>query len=654
MIWTVCATDDLDERHILRVMERAAREGVSGIEVCHLAIDSFLTYRAFPQLAARRSLARIRGEQAMLRRLCDRAAKLGLRLGMWHHEIEGPEDLLEQLPELRAKDGLIDLEKPLLYEFISGKCAEFFALFPTMDELVLTLTETRYVVAHRPFSETPPSERIRRVLQAVADVTEPLGKRLVIRPFSAVRADELHVRDALRRLRARRVSVMYKTEPFDWNPFLPDEELIGSVKRYEARAETDAGAEYYGQADFPCCYTRYIQRRLDSARRKGARVAVIRVDRGAGHTALGHPVNEANVIAPTQWALDPLRGLDRCRAEWLWQRHGARSARLMNLLERTFEVIQKTLYIDRQSISHRAFPDLEHAKHIQVFALFEETVSLGHMTGHWSMLPTRKTLTHRAILAEKQAAVELARGILREFDRLSATMSPVSREEIRTALLSLEALAQACLSFCRVMAAHTGEMWERPRRATRAFEVERKEFRDLADRIEARHGSDFFRKMPACMRSIADGIAAERAVEVPLRRSLRKRPGLVDYVLCGFAAEGHRLAKRLHTGQTFPFADRFVRATGVGPSEGFAYHLKSLPHRPQRLIVTLAADGAPRPGILRVGDRDLALDPPPSQGLARLEFDLPPRAGKELVIRCSSTTPRPCWVATLELFEPRA
>src|SRR5690606_38912462 len=120
-------------------------------------------------------------------------------------------------------------------------------------------------------------ERVRRLLRAILDATEPRGKQLVIRPFSAIRSDELHVREAVESLNARHVSMMYKTEPFDWNPFLPNEPLIGSITGYEARAETDAGAEYYGQGVFPCLYTEHLAARLDAARERGATTAVIRV-----------------------------------------------------------------------------------------------------------------------------------------------------------------------------------------------------------------------------------------------------------------------------------------------------------------------------------------------------------------------------------------
>ncbi|MEI6493087.1 MAG: hypothetical protein WCO94_11110, partial [Verrucomicrobiota bacterium] len=117
IIWTLCAAGGGgSEQHgyIIRAMERAAAEGVSGVELCYRSVDRLVAYRSFPALAAavdRNELAR---KQAEMREITEKAKSLGLRFGLWHHEVEGPENLLSLLPELLAADGLIDLEAPLL------------------------------------------------------------------------------------------------------------------------------------------------------------------------------------------------------------------------------------------------------------------------------------------------------------------------------------------------------------------------------------------------------------------------------------------------------------------------------------------------------------------------------------------------------------
>lgn len=652
MIWTVCCCDEFDEAHILRTIDQAAAEGVSGVEVCGGTVEKWIGYRAFPRLHSARA-PRWREHQASLARVGERTKARGLRLGLWHHEVEGPPNLLDLMPDLRAKDGLLDLDAPLLEEFIREKCAEFLDLFPAVDEIVLTLTETRFPVAHRPFSEMPIAERIRRVLQAVADATEPRGRTLVIRPFSAVRADELFVRDAVGRLQASRVAMMYKTEPFDWNPFLPDEDLIGSVPRYEIRAETDAGAEYYGQADFPCSYTRFLARRLAPALAKGATVAAIRVDRGSTHNALGHPINEVNVIAPTRLLLGREETLDAVWRAWLIERHGAAPEGLMDLLETSFEVIKKTFYADQQSLTHRAFPTMEMAKTVLAFALFEEDIPLSHLPEHWSMITSRRTPTHAALLAEKEEALALAEKIRADFARLGGTLRPASREAIGEALDRLPLLAEAFLRFCRLTIAHAREMAGAASGGLKvaAFDEESTAFLTLADRVAARFGEGFFREMPAAMRSLAAGLARERALEIPLRAALRARREVVDAVLCGFATEMHRVAKRLHTGGTGFFADRMYRASGAGPDAGFGYTLRGRKGAAARLLLRVA--GPSGPAALEAGGARFDLPAEENARLSERAFDLPRQATEEIPIRIWSVTPRPVRLAGIELLDPK-
>jgi hypothetical protein len=658
VIWSAVETGPMVESYVHQVLDKAAGQGVWGVELCNYAIDEFIAYRRLPALTAGGRRPELEERQAALRRISEHARRLGLRLGLWHHEISGPEDLLERMAELRAADGLINLDCAALYDYIRARIAEFFELFPTVDELVLTMTETQYPVAHRPFCDIPASERIRRLLQAITDVTEPLGKQLVIRPFSAIRQDELAVRAAVEQLSAANVSMMYKTEPFDWHPFLPDEELIGSVKRYEARMETDCGAEYYGQAVFPACYTRYLERRLTAARQKGATVAILRVDRGAQHTSLGHVIDEANILPVTHWLMRPQAPLAQHVREWMRSTWGDASAELADVLEQTFDVIRHSLYIDQQSISHFRFPSLEHAKHIVLFGLFEPGQPLEHMRQIWSVVQGRRTLPHAQILAEKQQALELSREIMRRFDVSSQTLAPAIRANIRESLSRLEVLAQACLQVCRLIAAHTEEMWELPEKAADPFDVEARRLSELTEQIIRRFGDPFFPAQPSPgdrasmtgdLRGWVEGLEAERKLELPLRRAMAAERGVLDYALCGFATEGHRLAKRLHTGRTFQIADRFVRESGVGPEQGFAYSLRVPAGTPLRMTIMLSDDGTGRAGAMRAGLEVYALDGTPFVGLRELSFDVPPAKTGELTIHFWSTTPQAVRVAAIKL-----
>lgn len=652
VIWSVCHTGGLNEQYVHRVIDRAADEGVSAIELSGLHIDRYIQYVEFPALRDTVDSDRLRGNQQAMHRMVDHAKQRGLRFGLWHHEITGPSRLLDLMPELRAADGLIDLEGPSVYDYVSSRLREFLGIFPGVDEIVLTMTETAYPVFRRPFCDMPIAERVRRLLQSVTTVTDPLDKRLVVRPFSAVRADELHVREAVEKLDARNVTMMYKTEPFDWHPFLPDEELIGSVAKYEARAETDCGAEYYGQAIIPCSYLSHIDRRLSAGLRRGATVCTLRVDRGADCTALDHPINEANIIAPTRWLKKPGSGIDEHHAAWFAARYGKDCPAIRKLLEQTFEVMGKSLYIDGSAITHSRFPQFVNAKHVQAFALFEENVSLSHLQLNWGMLHERQSRTHEAILSEKREALELARRIVSRFDAEAVALRPADAALLRQSLATLPPLAEACLLFCRVTIAHLREMWKLPPLpGVGAFDAEAAGYVKLANEIAARHGDGLFYNMPVRMREMVDMLRAERTMEMPIRAGLGADPGVVDYVLCGFASEGHRLAKLLHSGDDVVIDGVMTRQTGVGEEAGAGYTLSARGHGAMRLTVTFVRRTRPAPAAVRVGETVHKVTPDTAQGPAEVTLDVPAAAGANgcLPVRIWSTTPTPINIARIVL-----
>jgi hypothetical protein len=445
----------------------------------------------------------------------------------------------------------------------------------------------------------PLKDRARRMLEAVADGLRPLGKGLVVRPFSALREDYEAVLAAVKGLSFEPLAVMEKTEPFDWNPFLPDSPYLRPVGGLELRAEADAGAEYYGQTAFPACYAHYLVERLRSALDRGATVFVLRADRD-NRIAPG-TLNEINLVAATKWALDPSADLDAVWSDWLHRRLGAAPDGLAELLEQTFEVIKKTLFIDRQQISHHRFPSFEHAKHVQVFHLFERCRNLGHMRDHWSMIADRRTLSHAEIVEEKAEAVEMARSLETWFERMAAEMPPDSAAEVRQALGRLEWVARGAQGLVRLVAAHLEDAWAMRPRAVASFGDESAAFLALADDIARAEGEGFFKDMPARMRGFVQGLREERAVELPRRRALAAEAGLLDCVLCGLASEGHKLAKRLHTGAAVFRDSRYYRATGLGDGEGFSYELAAPEGQKLRVEMTVVGSGGPAPAEARLG-----------------------------------------------------
>jgi hypothetical protein len=258
---------------------------------------------------------------------------------------------------------------------------------------------------------------------------------------------------------------------------------------------------------------------------------------------------------------------------------------------------------------------------------------------------------HQRWSLKKNEALALALGIISDFDVAAAAMPAASRQAMRASLENLPLLALACLGFTRLAIAHLEEISKRAVQATDSFKTESSRFLELADRIDRERGPHFWLHMTDRMRGVALGLAHERALEMPLREKIESRRDVLDCVLCGFASEGHRLEKMLHSGEAAEFRSRFIRATGVGPEQGFSYRLKALGAPARQVEITFAgADGYDAPAVVRIGGLEFPAVLGPINGFAAMTFDAPPDQEPEIEVAVWSTTPRPVQVAEILLL----
>jgi hypothetical protein len=181
-----------------------------------------------------------------------------------------------------------------------------------------------------------------------------------------------------------------------------------------------------------------------------------------------------------------------------------------------------------------------------------------------------------------------------------------------------------------------------------SFKEESSRFLALADDVEQRFGAGFFRGMPSNMRSIVTGLQVERQLEIPLRCKLDSDAGIIDYVLCGFASEGHRLSKRLHSGKAPRWRDRFYRETGIGPEQGVAYFLKVTPGIPAKSAISFIAGEKPVPGVLAVERQEFQFTVPAGDGLVELPFTVPALDASSMQLRLFSSSPEPLRIAMIK------
>ncbi len=649
VIWSLGHGGPLNFDYAQRIIDAGAELGVDGVEIAY-PVEKLVTYREMPDLCAGGDTEEIEERQRVVQRIAEYATSRGLRTGVWLHEISGPPGLLELMPEMRAQDGLIDLESPLIDELISAQLDEFFEAAPDVDEVVLTLTESQICALHRPFCSMPLAERALRIIKPVVESARYFEKGVVARTFSVLIEDERAVLDAVAKVGYEDLSVMMKSDLSNWSPFLPNHPLMRKVGAHELRAEADAGAEHYGGQAAPVIYARHIIERLEGAADRGATTITLRVDR-RGQPALG-TLNEINLLAATAWAKNPELDVDAFMAGWLKERLGAAPDGLAEMLDQTFEVWKNALYIDGQQMSHDRFPSFDDAKHVQMFGLFEPAEHLRHMRENWAVLSDRPTLPHGEIVRGKEEAVEMAEALEGWFQSLAHDLRPEARDEAARSLARLTLVARASLALTRLVAAHLEDAWGMEERAVGAFEEEAAAAESLAAEVAAREGGAFFGGVADRLKDFAARLRAERAFEMERRRDLSLEPGLVDYVLCGLASEGHKLGKRLHTGATRADEAARYRETGVGDCEGFGYEVKLPPGQACWLEVDLCGSGERVEGVAWIGSKRFALRGGGAEGeIETLRLHVPQGTAESPArVEIFSTTPRPVRVSEIRIL----
>lgn len=349
-----------------------------------------------------------------------RCRELGITCYIWTHELAG-------VPDELTRDGKVDLDNPALAAWLTAKYARLFDLLPTVDGLVLTLSETEYKVFDdsQVTSSLAPGERIAAIARALWDACRARGKGLCVRTWGNLGTDTWWMLEEFMRGVSSlppEITVMSKYTAGDWY-MAADSPLIGAFPGRPQIMEFDLCGEHHGVSLVPWSIAPVISEQWARARSNGLAGAAGRIDRFDWHI-LGTP-NEVNLHAFTRLVENPLLDPDKVVLEWLERRFGRDAARaLLPAFLRSREVVEKTWYHKEVYFiqDHSAVPSLDYpARHLAdktgvpfrpEFAPIEAAL----------LSPTKESA--RFFLAEKDEAVAEAKRSLAELDAARELLRP--------------------------------------------------------------------------------------------------------------------------------------------------------------------------------------------------------------------------------------
>jgi hypothetical protein len=412
--WSLMHPTPLDPDYVKKLVKKAENYTVDSFEICgqchtpYGGLDGLINYREFPAAFASWNQAEVAENQKKLNEILSISHAAGKAVYLWHREVMLPPGLLEDMPELLDADGEFDLTGKAFADFIRYKLDKTFENVPTLDGLVLTLTEADYSAIHNSNTEKyPPVEVVSFIISIFASELEKRGKRFIMRSFGSIAEDYETILAGAEALNGKhKFEIETKITPYDFVPFLPKNPFLRQSSGFTLSAECEVVGELMGQGNMPFEHVHNLVRYVREGQEAGVDRFVIRVDR-RGNCIFD--LYEINYYAYARALEDENITADEIRKEW-YEKHYPADKRdaLIELDKLGWEIVKKTYYIDGHVLFHGNY-SMKYIKAAFIFGLFAEgRRTLVNGRGIWSILTDRKSPGRSAIFEEKNEAVVLA------------------------------------------------------------------------------------------------------------------------------------------------------------------------------------------------------------------------------------------------------
>ena len=562
--WSLMHPTPLDPAYVRRVLRKAADYRVDSLEICgqchtpYGGLDGLIDYREYPSAFASWDQAEVAENRRNLNEILSLAHAAGKPVYLWHREVMLPPGLLKDLPALLDEHGEFDLTGSAFAALLRYKLQKTFEAVPSLDGVVLTLTEADFSAIHN--SDTrryPPAEVVRFIAELFASELASRGKRFVMRSFGSIGEDYECILAGVAKLAGQYgFEVETKITPYDFDPFLSANPFLRKIPGLTLSAECDSLGEFMGQGYMPFEQVHNIVRYVREGEAAGVDRFVIRMDR-RGNCIFD--LYELNYYAYDRAMHDPTATAETIRRAWHEAHYPPEYSDALAELDRLgWEMVCKTYFIDGHVLFHGNYC-MKYLKAGFVFALFAK----GHRTlangrGVWSILTDRLTPGRDAVLAEKEEAVALAdRGLAllkttglpagdwrHRLWKNAVVITRAVRELVRCIAAYFDDMEEAQADFPRLKAQVAASQQEFDRLAGHPLAAVRREFvNGMEHRVREVNCS-----LEEVVLEPLSTICRELLDEFPAECRARQQflSGCVDGIVTGGLADDWRIVRAMH------------------------------------------------------------------------------------------------------------
>ena len=621
---------EVDRKYLLYTVEYAKKMGFDHIQVIGPIhdgvkgnIDGMTPYRKYAAFDTEKDPEYVRRSLDAVNAACDLAKQYGIKTYQWHHELDLPSGFQAVYPEVCNRFGDVEVTHPRVRDFLEHKIGDFFASYPNMDGIILTLHETKVPLLKLKDQKLGKVERVKYVTQILFDTCAALGKELIVRPFASIEEDYVMMTKAYSDI-SKELLVMDKWTQFDWSLTMPHNGFFGKIKDNPLFVEADIFGEFFGKGRLPLMLKDHIARKFRYCSTFRPAGYVARIDR-AGRTPFGD-VNQVNndIFSAHLNGTDPEAAIDA----FFREKYGTAASEVRALMEPTEEVLKKTFYINGFYFTELSrFPTLNHSKNHFYFEMMRGEAVIA--SNEWFIPRAWQRPEAERILAEKQAAVAMAEALYDRCALLKGQLEEGEYEKLLLKFANLKLVTRVWQQLAKSFLCYVNALEEPSAFSGAALEEAANGLLALKEQGIAETGEDFY-----CLRCDGnrtgqgetwDYIGAfvkELRESYLLEKQAREElAGKYDFIVCGGALEGHELQKEVNFSDTLVRDGALCRIPGnrsglqwsrINAHGWFSYLLRVRPGEENRITVSLSSAGQELDVKITLGQQEFEMHEPGS------------------------------------------
>jgi len=606
---SVCNPVDVEEDYFLFTIDYAIEKKMTHVQLIGPIhdyvkgnIDGMTPYRKYNRFNGEKDMEYVNYCLDVVNKGCKKASEAGIKMYFWHHELDLPDSFADEYPEILNSTNDIEVTHPIVKDFLENRIEDFFAAYPYMDGIILTLHETKVPLLKLKNQKLDKIERVKYVTQILHDTCKKLGKELIVRPFASLEEDYIMMTKAYESI-STEMMIMDKWTQFDWSLCLPHNKFYNKIKNNPLFVEADIFGEFFGKGRLPLMLKQHIKDKF--AYCEGFKPAgyVARIDR-AGQHPFGE-VNQVNIDIMNACMLG--EDVDAAADKFFEENYPGAAKEVAEIMENTEEILKRVIYLQGFYYSELSmFPHINHSKNHFYFEMMKQDYNIA--SNEWFIPIGWDRGTIDGVLEEKHSAVKMADDAYNKLLKLKEKLDKDAYDKLFTKFANLKYVAHLWELMTRVFLNYVRYFETKEEKYETSLEQLMNEMlelnetgkKELGDKYYCTNADNnisnsFVDKVGKFVKHIKQSFANERAITANLESEK-----LTDFIVCGGAMESHKLQKEVNFSDTYIEGDTLFRIPGTYKGAGFSavnthgwfsYEIKVKPNTQNKIKVSLSSMG---------------------------------------------------------------